>query len=113
MQEFLQMSFGINVDRFFGQLRQAQPPWSVNALAQAAGVAALGDLSHRDRTLALLRRAGEELVSKMKGLGLEPVPSAGRGVGISPVHAPPDAPQRIMRIVRCVSASSSFSAGPT
>jgi L-threonine-O-3-phosphate decarboxylase len=57
-------------------MREAQPPWSVNALAQAAGVAALGDLEHRRDTLQQLARAKEELVAAMIRMGMRPVPSA-------------------------------------
>src|SRR5450756_1886900 len=42
-------------------LRAAAPPWSVNACAQAAGVAALADLEHHRRSVALL--TGERAVS--------------------------------------------------
>src|SRR5262249_25961389 len=53
-----------------------QPPWSVSALAQAAGVAALGDPAHRERALQRLREDKEALVAALVRLGLAPVPSA-------------------------------------
>ncbi len=57
-------------------LKKVQPPWSVNALAQAAGVAALRDPGYRQRSLERLARATQELVAGLTRLGLAPVASA-------------------------------------
>ena len=56
-------------------LGQAQPPWSVNAFAQAAGVAALGDDTHVTEGRRLARRARTMLVDGLERLGLTCVPS--------------------------------------
>lgn len=56
-------------------LGQAQPPWSVNAFAQAAGVAALGDDTHVTEGRRLARRARAMLVDGLERLGLTCVPS--------------------------------------
>jgi histidinol-phosphate aminotransferase len=53
----------------------AQPPWSVNAFAQAAGVAALGDDEHVAEGRQLSRRARAMLVDGLERLGLTCVPS--------------------------------------
>jgi histidinol-phosphate aminotransferase len=53
----------------------AQPPWSVNALAQAAGFAALGDDEHMLEGRRLARRARAMLVDGLEQLGLPCVPS--------------------------------------
>ena len=53
----------------------AQPPWSVNAFAQAAGVAALGDDEHVAEGRRLARRARAMLVDGLERLGLPCVPS--------------------------------------
>lgn len=53
----------------------AQPPWSVNALAQAAGFAALGDDEHMQEGRRLARRARAMLVDGLEQLGLPCVPS--------------------------------------
>jgi histidinol-phosphate aminotransferase len=50
-------------------------PWSVNALAQAAGVAALSDPAHLAESLAKLRRAKTELLAGLCTVGLRCVPS--------------------------------------
>jgi histidinol-phosphate aminotransferase len=57
-------------------LARVQPPWSVNAFAQAAGVAALADPGHWQRCLHLLGRAKAELLGGLAALGLAPCPSA-------------------------------------
>lgn len=54
---------------------QAQPPWSVNAFAQAAGVAALGDDDHVAAGQRLGRRSRAMLVDGLEQLGLRCVPS--------------------------------------
>ena len=54
---------------------QAQPPWSVNAYAQAAGFAALGDDEHVLEGRRLARRSRAYLVDGLEQLGLACVPS--------------------------------------
>jgi histidinol-phosphate aminotransferase len=71
----LRLGYAIAPEPLAEILRRAQPPWSVNALAQAAGVAALNDLAHRDRTLQLVRRDKGALVESLERLGFCPVPS--------------------------------------
>lgn len=50
-------------------LRAAAPPWSVNACAQAAGVAALADPDHHHRSVALLTRERDRLAAGLRDLG--------------------------------------------
>jgi len=54
---------------------KVRPPWSVNAAAQAAGVAALGDAAHAERSRAVLREANAYLLAELHGLGRRVVPS--------------------------------------
>jgi len=56
-------------------LRRVQPAWNVNALAQAAGLAALADQDHLNETLAALRQACAELRAGLSSIGLQPLPS--------------------------------------
>jgi threonine-phosphate decarboxylase len=53
-----------------------RPAWNVNALAQAAGLAALADEAHLQRSLEALREAKEHLVAGLQALDLSPLPSA-------------------------------------
>jgi histidinol-phosphate aminotransferase len=50
-------------------LRAAAPPWSVNACAQAGGVAALVDLEHHEHSVELLVRERDRLISRLSALG--------------------------------------------
>lgn len=57
-------------------LLTVQPPWSVNALAQAAGLAALADQQHLRTTLAALAYANQQLRAMLDDLHFEPLASA-------------------------------------
>ncbi len=72
----LRLGYAIGEEKVIERLRRIQPPWSVNALAQAAGVAALRDPTHRQRSLEVLLQAKQELTAGLTRLGLTPVPSA-------------------------------------
>jgi histidinol-phosphate aminotransferase len=56
-------------------LRRARPAWNVNALAQAAGVAALADKAHQEQSLHKLLGAKPALIAGLQHLGLSPLPS--------------------------------------
>jgi threonine-phosphate decarboxylase len=71
----LRLGYAVGPEPLIEALRRVQPPWSVNALAQAAGVAALGDAAHRARSLEALNDAKAALVAGLGRLGLRPVPS--------------------------------------
>ena len=54
----------------------ARPPWNVNAFAQAAGLAALGDSMHLQHSLERLDQARSQLVADLVDLGMSPFPSS-------------------------------------
>lgn len=59
------------------QLAALREPWSVNVLAQAAGLAALADVDFRCRTLALVREEAAFLCAGLQSIpGLCPYPAA-------------------------------------
>ena len=72
----LRLGYAVSHEEVIAALARVRPPWNVNSLAQAAGVAALADEEHVHRSLALLAAAREELVAGLQNLGLELVPSA-------------------------------------
>jgi histidinol-phosphate aminotransferase len=72
----LRLGYAVGTEEVIGALRQVQPPWSVNATAQAAGVAALGDKHHLAQSLEDLVRAKRDLVKSLTELGLAVWPSA-------------------------------------
>ncbi len=72
----LRLGFAVGDERLIEILGRVQPPWSVNALAQAAGIAALGDLAHRQRSLERLARDSVQLVAGLSERGFSPLASA-------------------------------------
>jgi len=72
----VRLGYAVGPEPLVEPLRRVQPPWSVNALAQAAGIAALGDPAHRYDSLQRLREARWALVAGLTRLGLPPLPSA-------------------------------------
>ena len=72
----LRLGYAAGSEAVIAALSQARPPWSVNALAQAAGVAALGDERHLTESLAKLVQAKEALARRLAELGLDIWPSA-------------------------------------
>ena len=64
----LRLGYAAGPEPLIEGLRRVQPPWSVNALAQAAGVAALADSEHRTRSLTQLAEAKTALVAGLTQL---------------------------------------------
>ena len=67
----LRLGYAVGPPEVIQALRSVQPPWSVNAPAQAAGIAALAS-AHR---VPDLTPAKEYLTSSLTALGLEVLPS--------------------------------------
>lgn len=72
----LRLGYGVGHKAVTEALVRVRPPWNVNAMAQAAGVAALADEVHRQRSISRLMEAKETLVAGLSALGLTPLPSA-------------------------------------
>ncbi len=71
----LRIGFAVAVPETIRRLKSLQPPWSVNALAQLAGIAALNDVSTEERTRRELPGVREKLRRGLAGLGVDPLPS--------------------------------------
>lgn len=71
----LRLGYAVGPPAVVAALAQARVPWSVNAAAQAAGVAALADQDHLQRTLTALCVAKAALVAGLHAVGLTPLPS--------------------------------------
>jgi len=71
----LRVGYALASAAIIESLEKVQPPWSVNAFAQAATLAALDDEQHLRDSLAALARAKIALVSDLTRLGLRVVPS--------------------------------------
>jgi len=72
----LRLGYAVGPEDVIGWLARVRPPWSVNSLAQQAGVAALREAAFYDSTLAALDRAKADLIDGLRALGLKIVPSA-------------------------------------
>src|SRR5437764_6483878 len=72
----LRLGYAVGSPDVLAALQRARPPWSVNALAQAAGIAALQDAAHLAHCLARIAHAKHDFVVGLRALGLTPVPSA-------------------------------------
>lgn len=68
-------------------LQKIRPPFSVNSLAQAAAVAALGDLEHRARARAETLAARDATAALFEAAGYRTVPSQANFVLVLTPHA--------------------------
>ena len=66
----LRLGYMLGPDGVVGEAGRFQPTWSVNAVAQAAGVAALEDPDHVEKGRRVVKAAREYLVREIRGLGL-------------------------------------------
>lgn len=71
----LRVGYALSHPPIIAALEKVQPPWSVNALAQAAAIAALQDEEHLRTTLTALARASHALAHDLAGIRLWPLPS--------------------------------------
>ncbi len=71
----LRLGYAVGDKTVIEALAGLRPAWNVNALAQAAGLAALQDENHLAETLARLRREKGDLILGLKGMGFDPVTS--------------------------------------
>lgn len=72
----LRLGYALASPEVVATLKKVQPSWSVNAAAQAAGLAALSDETHLQETLPQIAEAKAYLVEELTRLGLHAVPSA-------------------------------------
>ncbi len=71
----LRLGWGVFPFTVASALNSVREPWAVNALAQAAGLAALDLTGHKDRTHALISRQKVHLERGFKKFGIDYVPS--------------------------------------
>lgn len=69
----LRLGFALSNQQLTDKLHAGKDPWNVNCLAQAAGVAALGDHIYQQETIDFITMAKDNLYSDLLGLpGLKP-----------------------------------------
>jgi histidinol-phosphate aminotransferase len=84
----LRLGYALAAPAEAAALHAAAPPWSVNACAQAAGVAALADLEHHRRAVALLTDERDRLVADLRARGWTTEPTTAGFFLIRVGHAP-------------------------
>jgi histidinol-phosphate/aromatic aminotransferase/cobyric acid decarboxylase-like protein len=72
----LRLGYALGQRAIIDGINRVRPPWNVNAVAQAAGLAALVGEQHVRTSIEKLQRAKDRLVARLAGLGLPAVPSA-------------------------------------
>lgn len=72
----LRLGYVLGTEESIRALRRAQPPWSVNAAAQVAGLAALDHLEEYRETWRQLRHIAEDLRAAIAGMGYPALPTA-------------------------------------
>jgi histidinol-phosphate aminotransferase len=72
----LRLGYALASPEVVTTLKKVQPSWSVNAAAQAAGLAALSDTDYLRETLPQIAEAKAYLMEELTRLGLQVVPSA-------------------------------------
>ncbi|MBT9149137.1 MAG: pyridoxal phosphate-dependent aminotransferase [Dehalococcoidia bacterium] len=71
----LRLGYAVAHPEIIKTLRRVCPPWNVNAVAQYAGLLALGDSAYLQRCQEGVRQAKGFLKSELTQLGLPPLPS--------------------------------------
>lgn len=71
----LRLGFAVASPRVAERLRAQLPPWNVSTIAQAAGIAALGDRVHLQTTLTQLRYDRDRFYSGLRSIGVKVMPS--------------------------------------
>jgi len=67
----LRLGFGISGDRaFIDRMEECRQPWSVSSLAQAAGLAAIGETEYVDHSLKLIEKEKAFLKKELLSLGI-------------------------------------------
>jgi len=72
----LRLGYAVGEPEVINNMQKVKPPWSVNALAQAAGIAALSDISYLQTCMNRLQSANAKLITSLTDLGYNPIPSA-------------------------------------
>lgn len=84
----LRLGYCLTNARLAGLLRDAKVPWSINALAEVAGVEALNDIDHVKRSKAILARERDYVSSRLEEMGYRPLRSSVNFILVgTPIHS--------------------------
>jgi threonine-phosphate decarboxylase len=71
----LRLGYGIFPAHIAKMVKEHKEPWSVNALAQTAGIAALNEGTYKERTIRIVNKQKRALEKGLQSLGIDYVPS--------------------------------------
>ncbi|MCX5806197.1 MAG: threonine-phosphate decarboxylase CobD [Proteobacteria bacterium] len=71
----LRLGYGIFPANIAGMVQKHKEPWSVNTLAQSAGITALDDSAYKERTMKIVKKQKRVLEKGLQGLGIDYIPS--------------------------------------
>ena len=71
----LRLGYTVGAPDLIEALVKVRPPWNVNAVAQDVGLATLMDTEHLSQSLFRLQSSKVDLLSGLRSLGLNPIPS--------------------------------------
>ena len=71
----LRLGYLLAAPSIIERLQNVQPPWSVNGVAQLAGLAALDEMNWREETTARLRKDVWDLQDGLRACGYAPLPT--------------------------------------
>jgi histidinol-phosphate aminotransferase len=78
----LRLGYGIARPEIIGHLNQVREPFNVNLIAQAAGVAAIADREHVEKTRQMNAEGKQTLYRAFEALGLEYAPTEGNFIWV-------------------------------
>lgn len=71
----LRIGYGVFPEHLSRVMKGYKEPWTVNSLAQKAGLIALGDTGYRDKTIRLIKKEKQFLENNFKKIGIKFYPS--------------------------------------
>ncbi|MEW6108267.1 MAG: threonine-phosphate decarboxylase CobD [Nitrospirota bacterium] len=71
----LRVGYGVFPLNIIETIKKYKEPWTVNSLAQRAGLIALGDTGYRDKTIRLIKKEKQFLENNFKKIGIKFYPS--------------------------------------
>lgn len=71
----LRIGYGIFPKAIEGLIKKYKEPWTVNTLAQLAGITALNDIEYKERTFSLIKEEKDFLEKEFERLGIDYISS--------------------------------------
>jgi len=103
----LRLGYALAPGEIVAALDRVRPPWSVNAVAQAAGLAAIADDAHLERARAEVRLARDYLTTTLRALGFRVMPSTANYLLVEVGNAG-EVRRQLLRRAVCVRDCTSF-----